>query len=104
MFQREMLPALRREPVEPCAFALVRLFPRGCDPALGFEPMESGIQRTRLNAEDFLRSAPDILRDSVAMLRSPRQCAEDEQVERSLKKFDTAVFSGHCVGSLLNIP
>jgi hypothetical protein len=46
------------------------------------------VQRTRLDLEQILRRSLDMLGNGVAVGRSEKQCAEDEEVERTLKKFD----------------
>src|SRR6476469_8987970 len=49
LFGDELSAPARREAIVPRAFAFVRQFPRGCDPAFCLQPMQRGVQGTGLN-------------------------------------------------------
>jgi hypothetical protein len=51
--------------------------------------MERGIQRSGLNLEDIFRRLLDVFGDGVAMRWSPLQRSKNENVERTLEKFDS---------------
>jgi hypothetical protein len=53
-----------------------------------FEPVEGGIERSLLDAQDVVRHLLDATRDRPAVLRFELQRLEDEEVERSLNEVD----------------
>jgi hypothetical protein len=66
--------------------------------------METGIQRTGLDLEPLFRGPLNVFGDSVAVGGPCKQCAEDEEVERSLQDFHTrGRFAAHYVATLLYI-
>jgi len=59
------------------------------DPSAALEAVEGRIERSLLDAEDLFGDLLDALGDGPAVLRAERERAEDEEVERALRKFDT---------------
>jgi hypothetical protein len=53
-----------------------------------FEPVEGGIERSLLDAQDVVRHLLDATRDRPAVLRFELQRLEDEEVERPLNEVD----------------
>jgi hypothetical protein len=53
-----------------------------------FEPVEGGIERSLLDAQDVVRHLLDATRNRPAVLRFELQRLEDEEVERSLNEVD----------------
>ena len=76
-----------RELVIPGALTFVGQLPRGCDPSLRLQAMETRIQRTGLDLEHLFGRPLNVFGDSVAMSGSCKQRAEDEEVERALQQF-----------------
>jgi hypothetical protein len=52
------------------------------------QPVEGGIERPLLDAQDVVRHLLDATRDRPAVLRFELQRLEDEEVERSLNEVD----------------
>src|ERR1700733_8469916 len=68
--------------------------PARFDPAAALEPMKGSIERSMLDTEDLAGDTLDVLRDGPALLRAQGNLAEDERVERALRKTDTR--NRHC--------
>src|SRR5262249_43095403 len=77
-----------RESVDLDALLVARDLPLGRHRPLPLETVEGGIQRSGVHPQRVARAGADRLRDPVAVLRSPRQRLEDEQVEGSLEQLD----------------
>ena len=64
------------------------------DPAAFNQSMQRGIERSLFDTEDRPRSALDRLHDRVPMSGAGTKRLQDQQIERSLKQFQT-FFSRH---------
>jgi hypothetical protein len=67
----------------------------GRDPALRFQSMKGGIQRTRFNLQHIQRRAANLLADGMTMKGTEEEDAKDEKVQRSLKEIDAVAASHH---------
>ena len=61
---------------------------------MAFEAMESGVERTGVDLEDVAGVELDGLADAVAVLGSPAESLEDQEVERALEKLDAVLIAG----------
>ena len=80
---RRFLPA-GREPVVPRALLVLGHLPLGLDPSLFAKAVQGGIQRAVFHLEHVLGSGADGHADSVSMLRSPLQGAQNQHVQGAL--------------------
>jgi len=100
LFQRELFSPRRRQPVESGPLAFVRHIPCGRDPALRFQSVQRGVQRSGFNLKYLFRGLLDVLRQGVTMRRSALQRPQNENVECALEKFDAFSLVRHWVDSL----
>ena len=77
-FALELLLAFTRERIEFGGTAEVGILPFGGDPALLFEPMQGGVQRTLADREDLAGAELDALGNSPAVERLPSNRFEDQ--------------------------
>jgi hypothetical protein len=63
--------------------------PRGADPLLLFQPLQSQVERAVIDKEHLIGLALNGARDPLAMLRPKHENSENQQVERALKKGST---------------
>jgi hypothetical protein len=70
------------------ATVIVGSAPARFDPAAALEAVEGRIKRTLLDAENLARDLLDAFGDGPAMLRTHGEGAEDEKVERALRKIN----------------
>src|SRR5262249_25000262 len=73
---------------------VLRTFPFGGYPLLPFQAMQGGVKRPGLHLQDVARVRANHLADPVAMLRSPHQGLQNQQVQSALEQFDTVLISG----------
>src|SRR5262245_59731838 len=81
----ELRPSAFGELVVLRAAVVVRSAPRRFDPALPFETMQGGVERTLTDVQRGARDLMEALRDRPPMLRGEGNCLEDQQVERALR-------------------
>src|SRR5688572_26061092 len=87
----------RGQTIELGPAIVLRYAPGRFDPATLFEPMERRIERALLDLEDVVGDLPDPARYAVAVSRSPGQCFQDHQVQRSVHQISrthASPFSG----------
>jgi hypothetical protein len=83
---RELLASALGQLVVLGAAIVVGSAPARFDPAAALEAVEGRIKRTLLDAENLARDLLDAFGDGPAVLRTQGECAEDEKVERALRK------------------
>jgi hypothetical protein len=86
-FFSELFAARRREGIKPRLAVVGRGSPLRGNPAALLQPLQSGIKCSVLHKQFFVRGLLNGARDSLAMLRTKNQRAQDEQVQRALEKF-----------------
>ena len=69
------------------ALVAIAGLPGRVDPALALEPVQRGIERAVVDVQHVLGAGAERHADPVAVLRSPLQRAEDQQIERALQQF-----------------
>lgn len=87
-FDHQLPSAGRGQPIVFGALLVVRHLPLCGDPRLSLQAMERRIQRSPLDAEFVVGARTDGQPDSMAVLGTPLQRAEDHHVERPLQKPD----------------
>src|SRR5262245_39580965 len=87
---RELLPALRGQPVELGPPVVLGGAVIEVDPATLDQAVEGRVQRSLLHQQDVVRALFDRLRNRMAVRRSPPQRAQDEEVEGALQELDAA--------------
>src|SRR6266404_8748316 len=76
----------RREAIVAGALPFVGQVPRSRDPSFRLQPVERRVERAGLYLQQVLGSPLDMFGDSVTMIRSCEQRAEDQQIERALQE------------------
>ena len=74
----------RREAVELRSLVVLGCAPFGLDPALAPQAVKRGIQAAVFDLEEVVGLGADHLPDAVAVLRSPLQSPQDQQIQRPL--------------------
>src|SRR5262249_2214498 len=90
---RQLLLASRRQPVILRALVVVRSLPLGRNPFLLFKAVQRRIQGAGVHLQDLARARADSHADAVAVLGSPLQRLQDQQVERALQKLDAVLIA-----------
>jgi hypothetical protein len=67
LFGGKLLAAGSSEAIVTSALTLVGKIPRGCDPALGLEPMQCRIERAGFDLQEIFGSALNVFGDGVAV-------------------------------------
>ena len=83
---RQLRAAGPGEGVEPRLAVVGRDAPLRGDPALGFEPLQRGVERAVVHQQLVARRLLDRARDALAVLGPENEGAEDEDVERALQQ------------------
>jgi len=81
-----MNAAAASELVKTRAAVVVGHAPLSAQPSRGLESLQRGVERAVVDEQRALRRPLNGERDPVAMVRSKRQRAQDEEVECSLKE------------------
>jgi hypothetical protein len=87
-FDFELLPAVLCKFVVFRPAIIFRCAPACLDPAAAFETMQRGIQRTLLNQKYLTRNLVDALGNGPSVHRLEKQSAQDQEIERALRKID----------------
>ena len=97
-----MLAAERGQRVKACAAIVVGGPPRARDPIALLESLERRVKRSVIDQERVPGPRLDRERDTVAMMRSQCEHAEDEEIQRPLEERISRriVSSGHSTGVL----
>jgi hypothetical protein len=82
----ELPPAGGGQPVVLRTLVSIADLPGCVDPTLALEPVQGRVERAVIDDQDLLRACAEGDADAVAVLRSPLQRAEDEQIERALEQ------------------
>src|SRR5262249_39094923 len=98
----EPLAAGRGQSVDTPALIVLRELPVRRARAVTSEPMERRIERPRIDLENILRARSNRLRDAVAMVLTPTERLQDEEIECALEQLDSRErpFLRHGVGTL----
>src|SRR5438270_8595858 len=79
----QLFAALRRQPVEASLTVVLGSAPLSLEPALNQHPVEGRIKRAVLNCDAVAGSLLDALDNGIAVKRSGRDGAQDQQVKRA---------------------
>jgi len=82
---RQLLPALRRQPVIPCPPIVLRCPPLRADPPVLLHPVQRRVQRSFLHPQRILGYPLYVHGDPVPMHRPPRQRLQHQQPQRPLQ-------------------
>lgn len=86
MLLLQSLPTGSGQPVVLRAPVQVGALPLRLDPAFHFQPLERGIERSKLDRECRGRSVSDSFGDAVPMERAALQGAQDQHVEQTVER------------------
>src|SRR5579864_1291085 len=89
-FERQLQPALGRQPVKFGAAIVLRSSLFDGNPAALDEAMQRGIERTLLDLQHFVGVEFDGLGDGVAVRRAEKERAENQEIESALQELDAA--------------
>src|SRR5262245_1247967 len=84
----QLRSACRRETVDLCFPIRVGEAPFALDPAAFLEPVESRIEGALSEVKNVVREFLRPPGDRVAVRRSPRECFQDEEIERALEQVE----------------
>src|SRR5260370_9963831 len=90
-FQLQLFSPGRGQFIKLRSTIVLRCSPARLDPTLALETMERGIERALLHEQNFAGNLMDALRDGPAVLRLKRQRAHNHEVQRSLRKINSAL-------------
>ena len=93
--ERQLSAPGRRDTVVLRALIVVGELPLRVDPALPLETMQRWIEGTVIDVEHFIGAGAERNADTVAVLRSPLQGAQNQQVERALEQIRLLSRLGH---------
>src|SRR6266550_731678 len=87
-FLAQLFLSCGRHLVKLCPLLFLGDSPFRFDPFLSFQPMQRRIERTRIHLQQLAGAIPDSHANPVAMLRTPLQGLQNQQVQRPLQKLD----------------
>src|SRR6266581_2854150 len=90
-FPFELFAPEPRQLIKLRAAIVLRSSPARLDPAAAFQAMESGIERALLNEKNLTGNLVDTFGNRPAVLRFQGKRPEDQQIQRALRKIDSAV-------------
>ena len=93
--ERQLSPAGRRDAVVLRALIVVGELPLRVDPALPLETMQRRIEGTVIDVEHLIGAGAERNADTVAVLGSPLQGPQNQQVERALEQIRLLSRLGH---------
>src|SRR6266478_4603226 len=87
-FLAQLFLSSGRQPVKLCPLLVFGDSPFRRNPFLFFESVQRRIKRTRIHLQQLAGTVPNRHADPIAMLRSPLQGLQNQQVQRPLQKLN----------------